>query len=190
VLAQYREKGILVAIQTKTASPGNPFMMDLGIERVSSAENEWVVLVKLHKLGTRPNFFVVPHNHVSAVAYALHKRSLATPRRDGQPRRDHSRRTLRATQFLDYEDQWDLLLQPTSLVPNRLGADYAECVAQWGAPGGASWYPAPRARACPTLNTQPSHVLATGVSRSANRTRFRLSVICRDVNKLRYAGEP
>jgi hypothetical protein len=136
VLAQYREKGILVAIQTKTASPGNPFMMDLGIERVSVAENEWVVLVKLHKFGARPNFFVVPHNHVSAVAYALHQRSLATPRRDGHPRRDHSRRTLRSTQFLDYEDQWDLLLQPTSLVPNRLGAEYAECIAQWGVPQG------------------------------------------------------
>ena len=48
MLAQYRETGTLVAIQTKTASFGNPFMMNLGIERVSSAENEWVVLVKLH----------------------------------------------------------------------------------------------------------------------------------------------
>ena len=134
VLAQYRERGILLAIQTKTASFGNPFMMNLGIERVSSAENEWVVLVKLHELGTRPSFFVVPHNHVAAAAYALHRRSLATPRRDGQPRRDHSRRTLRAHQFLDYEDQWDLLLRPTSEVANLLGEDYAECIAQWGVP--------------------------------------------------------
>jgi hypothetical protein len=136
VLAQYREKGILVAIQTKTASFGNQFMMNAGIERPSSAENEWIVLVKLHKLGSRPSFFVVPHNHVAAAAYAQHRRWLATPGRAGQPHRDNPRRTLRAHQLLNYEDEWDLLLRPTSAVPNMLGDDYAECIAQWGVPSG------------------------------------------------------
>jgi hypothetical protein len=136
VLAQYREMGILVAIQTKTASLGNKFMVNVGIERPSSADNEWVVLVKLHELGSRPSFFVVPHDHVAAAAYAQHRRWLATPGVGGREHRDNPRRMLIAKQFLDYEDRWDLLLRPTSEVPNLLGADYAECIAQMGVPPG------------------------------------------------------
>ncbi len=136
VLAQYREAGILVAIQTKTASFGNQFMMNAGIERPSMADNEWVVLVKLHEIKSRPSFFVVPLNHVAAAAYAQHRRWLGTPGQGGQEHRDNPRRTLIAKRFLDYEDRWDLLLQPTSAVPNLLGADYAECIAAWGVPPG------------------------------------------------------
>lgn len=134
VLAQYREKGILVAIQTKTASMGNQFMLNEGIERPSSASNEWIVLVKLGKLGTQPRFFVVPHDHVAAASYAQHQRWLKTPGKNGQKHNDTSRRMLYANQFLNYEDRWDLLFQPTSDVPNLLGADYAECIADWGVP--------------------------------------------------------
>src|SRR3954463_4169931 len=65
VLAQFREKGILVAIQTKTASFGDQFALNKNIESVSTATNEWVVLVKLHELGTRPTFYVVPRNIVA-----------------------------------------------------------------------------------------------------------------------------
>ena len=136
VLAQYREKGILVAIQTKTASLGNQFMVNASIERPSLANNEWVVLVKLHELHRRPSFFVVPHDHVAAASYAQHMRWLATPGQKGQEHRDTPRRMLIAKQFLDYEDQWDLLLRPTGEVPNLLGADYAECISQWGVPPG------------------------------------------------------
>ena len=136
VLAQYREKGILVAIQTKTASLGNQFMVNATMERPSSANNEWVVLVKLHEMRTRASFFIVPHNHVAAAAYAQHRRWLATPGRDGQQHRDTPRRMLIAKQFLGYEDRWDLLLQPTSEAPNLLGADYADCVSHWGVPPG------------------------------------------------------
>jgi hypothetical protein len=136
VLAQYREKGILVAIQTKTASLGNQFMVNASIERPSSANNEWVVLVKLHALGSRPSFFVVPHNHVAAAAYAQHMRWLKTPGVGGRPHVDNPRRMLKANEFLAYEDRWDLLLRPTSDVPNLLGADYAECIALWGVPPG------------------------------------------------------
>jgi hypothetical protein len=134
VLAQYRERGILVAIQTKTASLNNEFMLNAGIEKPSFAENEWVVLVKLHGLVARPSFFVIPHNHVAAAAYARHKRSMPTPGRGGEPRRDTKIRMLIAKQFAGYEDRWDLLLQPTSEVPNLLAADYAEYVALWGFP--------------------------------------------------------
>lgn len=136
VLAQYREKGILVAIQTKTASLGNQFMVNASMERPSSANNEWVVLVKLHELGSRPSFFIVPHDHVAAAAYAQHKRWLGTPGRGGRQHRDNPRRMLIAKQFLDYEDRWDLLLRHTSEVPNLLGADYSECIALWGVPPG------------------------------------------------------
>jgi hypothetical protein len=136
VLAQYREKGILVAIQTKTASMGNQFMLNASIERPSSADNEWVVLVKLHELGSRPSFFVLPHDHVAAAAYAQHQRWLGTPGRAGQPHNDNPRRMLIAKQFLGYEDRWDLLLQRTTEVPNLLADDYADCITQWGVPPG------------------------------------------------------
>jgi hypothetical protein len=136
VLAQYREKGILVAIQTKTASMGNHFMLNASIERPSAADNEWIVLVKLGRLGIHPTFFVVPHDHVAAASYAQHQRWLGTPGKSGQQHNDTPRRMLYANQFLDYEGQWDLLFQPTTDVPNLLGADYAECIAQWGVPEG------------------------------------------------------
>lgn len=136
VLAQYREKGILVAIQTKTASMGNHFMLNASIERPSTASNEWVVLVKLGKLDSHPRFFVLPHDHVAAASYAQHQRWLGTPGKSGQQHNDTPRRMLLANQFLDYEGQWDLLFQPTTDVPNLLGADYAECIAQWGVPEG------------------------------------------------------
>lgn len=155
VLAQFRETGTLVAIQTKTASFGNPFMMNLGIERVSSADNEWVVLVKLHQPLTRPSFFVVPHNHVAAAAYAQHRRWLKTPGRAGQPHRDNPRRTLRAHQLLAYEDKWDLLLRPTSAVPNLLGDDYADCIAQWGVPSGHPGMPPREKDAAPNRLPRP-----------------------------------
>lgn len=134
MLAQYREKGILVAIQTKTASMGNQFMLNVSIERPSAANNEWVVLVKLHEVGSRPSFFTVPHDHVAAASYAQHQRWLGTPGQGGRPHRDNPRRMLKAKEFLAYEDRWDLLLRPTREVPNLLGADYAECIAQWGVP--------------------------------------------------------
>ena len=131
VLAQYREKGIIVAIQTKTASYGNQFQVSSAIELPSTAENEWVVLVKLQEVGIRPRFFVLPHNHLAAASYAQHARWLATPGRNGQRHNDTPRRTLVAQQFFGYEDRWDLLLKPTLEVPNLLGEDYAECVERW-----------------------------------------------------------
>lgn len=136
VLAQYREKGILVAIQTKTASMGNQFMVHESIERSSAADNEWVVLVKLHELGTRPSFFILPHDHVAAAAYAQHRRWLGTPGREGKQHNDTARRMLIAKQFVGYEDRWDLLLRPTTEVPNLLGDDHAECISLWGVPPG------------------------------------------------------
>jgi hypothetical protein len=111
-------------------------MLNASIERPSSANNEWVVLVKLHELGSRPSFFIVPHDHVAAASYAQHKRWLGTPGLGGRQHHDNPRRMLIAKQFLDYEDRWDLLLRPTSEVSNLLGADYSECIALWGVPPG------------------------------------------------------
>jgi hypothetical protein len=143
VLAQYREKGILVAIQTKTASPGNQFMVNAGIEHAAQVENEWVVLVKLQKLGSRPGFFVVPHDHVAGAAYAQYRRWLATPGVGGRPHVDNPRRMLKAAEFLGYEERWDLLLRPTGDVPNLLSPDYAECLTRWGVAPGHPGVPAP-----------------------------------------------
>src|SRR5215471_7552747 len=49
VLAQNRESGVVVSIQTKTASYGNKFQLNQTCERVALSQHEWFVLVKLHE---------------------------------------------------------------------------------------------------------------------------------------------
>jgi hypothetical protein len=141
VLAQEPTTGAMVAIQTKTASFGNPFQLTKKCEAPASVLNEWYVLVKLHGLAIRPTFFVVPRNIIAGVTYAQHQEWLARPGRAGKPHNDNDRRVLLAKHFADYEDRWDLLEHPANEAPLLLGQWYCECVENFGLPQGHPGWP-------------------------------------------------
>ena len=141
VLAQEPTTGTIIAIQTKTASEGNQFLLNKKCEVPTSALSDWYILVKLHKLGIRPTFYIVPRNIIAGAAYAQHREWLARPDRTGKPHNDNDRRMLLAKHFSDYEDRWELLNSPTTEAPLLLGQWYRECVENFGLPQGHPGWP-------------------------------------------------
>lgn len=67
VLAQRLDPSRLAAIQVKTRTSGD-FQVGKGAEEPSPpGSDEWYVLVGLGEVGTRPDFFIVPRDHMSAL---------------------------------------------------------------------------------------------------------------------------
>ena len=141
VLAKSLRSGAVVAIQTKTASLGNQFWLSSKCEVPAMSQNEWYVLVKLHKERTRPSFFVVPTNVVAGAVYAQHREWLSRPGREGKPRKDTNMRVMPAKHFLGYEDRWDLLEKPADEAPLLIAEWYSECVRDFGLPPGHPGWP-------------------------------------------------
>jgi hypothetical protein len=106
VLAQKPRQGTAVAIQTKTASHGNQFLLNAKCEVPSTAPNQWYVFVKLPKESTRPSFYIIPRNVVAGAVYAQHQEWLSRPAQSGEPHRDNPRRILLAKNLSGYEDEW------------------------------------------------------------------------------------
>ena len=80
---------MVAAIQVKARSPQTRPWIMLGSTIPKPAVeggNEWFVLVSLHGAGVRPDFHVVPRNHVVALAHCDTCEWHSHPRRDGQPR--------------------------------------------------------------------------------------------------------
>jgi hypothetical protein len=145
VLAQKRTTGVVVAIQTKTASFGNPFQLSKNCETPTTVQNEWYVLVKLHEPKTRPSFYIVPRNIVAGAVYAQHQEWLSRPGRGGKPHNDNPRRILQPKWFAGYEDRWDLLGEPADQAPLLIDPWYTECVERFGLPSEhPGWPPSSR----------------------------------------------
>jgi hypothetical protein len=140
VLAQHLVTGVLVAIQVKTAGPGNQFQLDAKCELGARQMNEWFVLVKLHETDRRPSFYVMPRNIVAGAVYAQHLEWLNRDRGDREVK-NTSRRTLRTEHIAGYEDRWDLLDSPADEAPLLIGPWYTECVKRFGLPDGHPGWP-------------------------------------------------
>jgi len=85
VLAQHLETGRVVTVQTKTASPGSNFRLKSGDEGVVNNDNEWYALVGLRGIDERPDFFLLPRNHVAAYVYVTHRNWLSEAGRGRWP---------------------------------------------------------------------------------------------------------
>jgi hypothetical protein len=141
VLAQNSYSGAVVAIQTKTASGGNQFMLNKKCEAPTSAQNEWFVFVKLNAKQVRPTYYVVPRNIVAGAVFAQHREWLSRPGPTGSAHKDSSIRMLRRHHLSDYEDRWEFLERPTEDVPLLIDQWYTDCVLKFGLPPGHPGWP-------------------------------------------------
>lgn len=115
VLAQRRDRSAVIAVQVKTASPGNHFRLSVKDESPGERDNAWYVLVSLSGELERPSFHVVPRHVVGAFAYLEHRAWLAgsgqlhSPPRGGRQRVANTTRMIRPAWVRDYAERWDLL---------------------------------------------------------------------------------
>jgi hypothetical protein len=139
VLAMRNETSTIVAIQTKTASPGKAFTFsaDDQLRVCPPGRHEWYVLVGLNAPPTqcqRPDFFVMPRN---AVAAALH---LHYAQYRGYGGRETKRRTLRRSWAPQpYLERWDLLEGDPVDALDLLPASYRDLAEEFGLPEGLAW---------------------------------------------------
>jgi hypothetical protein len=134
VLAQHLETKTVVAIQVKTMAKGSRFTLSAKNEEPTSATNEWFALVHLASANTFPGVYLVPRNLIAAYIYLDHRSWLSAPARNGQPRKDSSRRAARPEELRDYKDRWDLLIKPTHEVPFSLPTRLEESLGQFPLP--------------------------------------------------------
>lgn len=141
VLAQHRYTGSLVAIQAKTASPGNVFQLDATCEQPAESDNQ---VVRLREASRRPDsseFLRCASECCRRAAYASHLAWLAVPKRSGDKRRDTPRRNFKPTAFSGYEDRWELLERPSTAAPLLIDSYYDDLVEQFGLPHGHPGWP-------------------------------------------------
>lgn len=136
VLAQDPETEWLVAIQSKTKSPGMHFRLGVKNESPARRDGLWFVLVALRGEDERPNFYVVPRDHLAAMVYLEHREWLSHPGRGGKTRNENDQRTLREHEVEGYLDQWALLNKPTSTIPFLGDARFPPLVTKHGLPDG------------------------------------------------------
>jgi hypothetical protein len=136
VLAQRPETERLVAIQTKTASPGNHFRLKDKNEAPAKREGQWFVLVALQGAEERPRFYVIPRDHVAAMVFAEHADWLATPGRGGKAHNPNEQRNLTEADIAGYLDRWDLLDQNTGSVLFLGDPRFLALCEKHGLPGG------------------------------------------------------
>jgi hypothetical protein len=122
VLGQWPETEALVAIQTKTASPGNHFRLHKKNEAPAKRDGQWFVLVALGREQDHPRYYVVPRNHIAAMVYLEHQEWLSKPGPGGRAHRENDQRVLKHEDVVGYLERWDLLRQPTANV-RFLGAE-------------------------------------------------------------------
>ncbi len=125
VLAQRLDRRTVVAIQTKTASPGSQFTLNKKDESWGVADNEWYVLVGLAGDTERPNFYIVPRHVIAAFAYLVHRDWVTSlgvihkPAKPGKIRQFNDRRTIRRAWLGGYEESWELLDASAWVAPYR-----------------------------------------------------------------------
>ena len=137
VLAQHHETGRLVAIQTKTISLSKDrLVLGLKDERPDPEHREWYVLVAMKQVDERPDFYVLPRNHVAALLWVSHRTWLAKPGRGGAQHRDNRIRNVLPSEVQSYRERWDALLEPPCAMPYALPEWFTDRVREFGLPPG------------------------------------------------------
>jgi len=115
VLAQRLDRRRIVAIQTKTASPGSHFRLNVKDEAPGERDNEGYVRVSLRGDDERSAFYVVPRHVMAAIVYLEHRDwlhhhdRLRAPMRTSQQRKANPMRTIRGTWIEGYRENCALL---------------------------------------------------------------------------------
>jgi hypothetical protein len=118
VLAQHHEHQTLIAVQCKTTTGKQTFLLSAGCELPSPpGRNEWFVLVALRSPQLRPDFYVVPRNVAAAYIFVGHQAWLSVPSKSGEPHKPNSMRDVEQRAVRYYKERWDLLDQPVESVP-------------------------------------------------------------------------
>jgi hypothetical protein len=118
VLAQRVEPPLTATIQVKTRLRGDFQVGVAGEHPAPTGSNEWYVLVSLGSPGERPDFYVVPRNHMSAFIYVGFRAWVAEA-----PSRRNAKGTARTfgrDAFAEYAESWELLDRAASKAPWRL----------------------------------------------------------------------
>lgn len=117
ILAQRLDPPLTAAFQVKTKTTGD-FQVGMDAEKVAPpGSNEWYVLASLNKAGARPDYFILPRNHMAALIYIGYRAWLAGTNPHGRPRKEGTRRAFNAGEFASYHEQWDLLDAPADDAP-------------------------------------------------------------------------
>lgn len=114
VLAQHADNGKLVAIQCKTTAGSAHWVLAAKDEKRSERNDAWYVLVSLKGTMERPDFYVLPRNHIAAFLYVGHRNWLRSPGRSGKPHQDNPMRNIDPSYVEAYKEDWDALLEATS----------------------------------------------------------------------------
>ncbi len=113
ILAQRRDRRTVIAVQTKTASPGSAFQLSAKDETPGDRDNEWYALVSLGEQLVRPRFYILPRHVLAALTFLQHRDWLADMGRVHGPQRgartDNPRRSIRPLWIEGYLERWDLL---------------------------------------------------------------------------------
>jgi hypothetical protein len=136
LLAQRQDlPNLLAAIQVKTRRTGS-FQVGMGAEASPSppGANEWFLLVSLAE--PRPDFYVLPRNHLGALTYVNHQEWLRAPGRRGQRHRDTTIRSLRDSEVYRYRERWEMLEHPAEDAPCLFGDRQWELYERIGLPEG------------------------------------------------------
>ena len=133
VLAQHADRPeLLVAIQTKTTTGKDSWLLSKKDETPTSATHEWYVLVAMGALADRPSFYVMPRNHVAAYLWVGHRNWLANSPSPAQSRKDSSMRNVFLSEIQHYRERWDALEEPSGMefVPPGWWAKAVEVVSE------------------------------------------------------------
>lgn len=117
IVAQHADGQRLIAVQCK-ASLTSSFLLSKSCEAASPpGRDEWFVLIALRDPGSRPDFYVVPRDVMSACVFVGHHAWLAGSSKAGVPHKDSSTRNVMAGTLSVYRERWELLDGPAADVP-------------------------------------------------------------------------
>lgn len=123
LLAQHSAHRRLIAVQCKTSSGSQDFVLSAACESPSPpGQDEWFVLTTLRAPDARPEFYVVPRDVIAAYIHIGHRAWLKGVARDGTPHRDSRMRSAERGMLQGYRERWDLLDEPASEAPYLLPA--------------------------------------------------------------------
>lgn len=125
----------MVEIQVKTCTGvddvRNSWPIGLEAQQAAVSKSEWFVLVALPPEPiAAPRSFIVPRDHLAAVAYLQHMEWLKAPGMAGRRRAGVESARVRIGLVASYEDKWELLDRPTDEVPVLLDRRFRDLATQ------------------------------------------------------------
>jgi hypothetical protein len=141
ILAIHPDSGRMVALQVKAALPKPSWLVGVKGMQPSRQPNEYFTFVHLGLVEERPSVWVVPRDHLAAVAWVGFHAWRYAPEHEGNRHADVSAARVAPSDFERYENRWDLLGQPTDQAPVLLPEWVLADIPAWGLPNGHPGFP-------------------------------------------------